>query len=74
MGFGTDRVLSVVDAIGLILDRHLNPDGAPEPLPAPQGIARPRPATMDLCPECDAPTLIYEEGCTHCQSCGYSRC
>ena len=80
MGFGTDRVLSVVDAIGLILDRHLNPDGLPEPTPmAPDGAttgtpARPQATAMDLCPECNAPTLVYEEGCTHCQSCGYSRC
>ena len=80
MGFGTDRVLSVVDAIGLILDRHLNPDGAPEPAPAALGgaavgaPARPNATAMDLCPECNAPTLLYEEGCTHCRSCGYSRC
>ena len=80
MGFGTDRVLSVVDAIGLILDRHLNPDGTPEPaFLAPDGQtsgapARPQATAMDLCPECNAPTLVYEEGCTHCQSCGYSRC
>lgn len=80
MGFGTDRVLSVVDAIGLILDRHLNPEGTPEPSRLPAGgptagtPARPKATTMDLCPECNAPTLVYEEGCTHCPSCGYSRC
>jgi len=74
MGFGTDRVLSVVDAIGLILDRHLNPDGLVEPQGAPTAAPQGRAPVLDLCPECDAPTLVYEEGCTHCQSCGYSRC
>jgi ribonucleoside-diphosphate reductase alpha chain len=77
MGFGSDRVLSVVDAIGLVLDRHLNPDRAASPLleledgrPTPA----PLPAKLDLCPQCESPTLIYEEGCAHCKACGYSRC
>ena len=26
------------------------------------------------CPSCGQQTLIYEEGCLHCTSCGYSRC
>lgn len=28
----------------------------------------------DLCPECGAATLINEEGCRKCYSCGYSEC
>jgi ribonucleoside-diphosphate reductase alpha chain len=80
MGFGSDRVLSVVDAIGLVLDRHLNPDkqngsvsvdSAATTPPAPRVSMDPK---LDLCPQCDAPTLIYEEGCAHCQNCGYSKC
>lgn len=27
-----------------------------------------------VCPECHAPTLIYEEGCYSCKSCGFSKC
>ncbi len=27
-----------------------------------------------LCPECGQATLIYEEGCAKCYSCGYSEC
>ena len=83
MGFGPERVLSVVDAIGLILDRHLNPDrvngssgegptGAAVP-PASKAALAAQPK-LDLCPQCDAPTLVYEEGCAHCQNCGYSKC
>ena len=28
----------------------------------------------DLCPECGQATLMHEEGCRHCTSCGYSKC
>lgn len=28
----------------------------------------------DLCPECGNPTLVFEEGCKKCHSCGYSAC
>lgn len=28
----------------------------------------------DLCPECGAGSLAYEEGCRKCYSCGYSEC
>ena len=26
------------------------------------------------CPECGEPSLIYEEGCLNCKSCGHSKC
>jgi ribonucleoside-diphosphate reductase alpha chain len=28
----------------------------------------------DLCPECGHATLVKEEGCNRCYSCGYSEC
>ena len=28
----------------------------------------------DLCPECGHGTLVFEEGCQKCYSCGYSEC
>lgn len=31
-------------------------------------------AQADLCPECGNATLVLEEGCTKCYSCGYSKC
>jgi ribonucleoside-diphosphate reductase alpha chain len=80
MGFGPDRVLSVVDAIGLVLERHLHPEknghgpGDPQvPVPPVSRTGRSAPK-LDLCPQCNAPTLVYEEGCAHCLSCGYSKC
>ena len=32
------------------------------------------PAIGDLCKECGQATLIYEEGCKKCVSCGYNEC
>ena len=28
----------------------------------------------DLCPECGEATMVNEEGCRKCYSCGYSEC
>jgi ribonucleoside-diphosphate reductase alpha chain len=28
----------------------------------------------ELCPECQQPTMIYQEGCKRCQNCGSSKC
>jgi len=27
-----------------------------------------------VCPECKEPSLVYEEGCLNCKSCGHSKC
>ncbi len=82
MGFGPGRVLSVVDAIGQLLEGYLHEESHNEvaatfalPLRSSQiPQRRSRAPEMDLCPQCEAPTLVYEEGCQHCTSCGYSKC
>ncbi len=77
MGFGPGRVLSVVDGIGQILSRYLVEESLGDgDAPLPGSIAARSNAQMvyDLCPQCEAPTLIYEEGCQHCTECGYSKC
>jgi len=28
----------------------------------------------DMCPDCGLATLVYEEGCQKCYSCGFSEC
>ncbi|MBV9710373.1 MAG: hypothetical protein JO011_05565, partial [Ktedonobacteraceae bacterium] len=30
--------------------------------------------TGNLCPECGCNTMVYEEGCRKCYSCGHSEC
>jgi ribonucleoside-diphosphate reductase alpha chain len=72
LGFGRDRVRSLPDGVAQVLAEHLgladaqNETGASEQLPLfPEG---------DLCPECGQASLIYEEGCRHCYTCGFSEC
>lgn len=81
MGFGSGRVLSVVDAIGQLLEGYLHQELNNEVAATMPEIAfnnvpirKPRTPELDLCPQCEAPTLVYEEGCQHCTSCGYSKC
>lgn len=31
-------------------------------------------AKGQICPSCGSESLVYEEGCLHCTSCGYSKC
>ena len=28
----------------------------------------------NVCPECEEPALVYEEGCLNCKSCGHTKC
>jgi ribonucleoside-diphosphate reductase alpha chain len=30
--------------------------------------------TGNLCPQCGCNTMVYEEGCRKCYSCGHSEC
>ena len=48
-------------------------DEAPQETSGRNGSASPT-AIGDICPECGQATLIREEGCLHCYSCGYSEC
>ncbi|MCX6022346.1 MAG: hypothetical protein NTZ05_11580, partial [Chloroflexi bacterium] len=85
MGFGKARVRSLPDAIAHVLadDLGMTPpaqslfdigaaDVAHEPVqPVLPGMER---HIGDLCPECGHATLVFEEGCQKCYSCGFSEC
>jgi ribonucleoside-diphosphate reductase alpha chain len=65
MGFGLRRVRSLPDAIAQVLADHIGlttleveDDGKPG----------------DLCPVCGQATLVAQEGCRKCYSCGFSEC
>jgi ribonucleoside-diphosphate reductase alpha chain len=72
LGFGRDRVRSLPDGVAQVLAEHL---GMIEPQGEDQEIGQLSlfPAG-DLCPECGHATLVKEEGCNRCYSCGYSEC
>ncbi|MEI7769152.1 MAG: hypothetical protein WCI67_04135 [Chloroflexales bacterium] len=91
-GFGPNRVRSVPDAIGKLLQEHyVNPDrpDRPKSLKASLGghhavdiaVALGAPlahgeviSAGEICPDCQNATLMNEEGCRKCHTCGYSEC
>jgi ribonucleoside-diphosphate reductase alpha chain len=71
-GFGPSKVLSLPDALSRTLAEHIG-----QPVPAgngPTGAAEATRQIGDLCKECGQATLVYEEGCKRCLSCGYNEC
>jgi len=72
LGFGRDRVRSLPDGVAQVLAEYL---GLAEPVDEEQdGQQLPLFPTGDLCPECGHATLVNEEGCRRCYTCGYSEC
>jgi ribonucleoside-diphosphate reductase alpha chain len=80
LGFGANRVLSLPDGVGQVLQDYLDhgvavadrANGTPaqavqQPLNQPRLIG-------DLCPECGEAAVVNEEGCRKCYACGYSEC
>ncbi|MEW6034038.1 MAG: vitamin B12-dependent ribonucleotide reductase [Chloroflexota bacterium] len=64
-------VLSCGDAIGAVLEKHLQ--GRTHGNAKNAEAAGPVQNWVGQCPEC-ASMLVYQEGCYLCPSCGYTRC
>ncbi|HEV2057212.1 MAG TPA: vitamin B12-dependent ribonucleotide reductase [Methylomirabilota bacterium] len=72
-GFGAAKILSLPDALARTLGEHIGLGRRQEPevdAAAPAGQRR----VGDLCKECGQATLVYEEGCKKCLSCGFNEC
>ena len=73
---------SIIAAIGEVIERHLIDIGfMPAPSAAAPAAEALRKAAGDetrsrfrTCPKCSLPSLIHQEGCDVCTSCGYSKC
>jgi len=89
LGFGPNRVRSLPDGIAKALDeylyiRHLENEVPEEewredaPILPLSGLETTKHLGKrpigELCPECGQATLVNEEGCRKCYSCGYSEC
>jgi ribonucleoside-diphosphate reductase alpha chain len=87
IGFGMQQVRSMPDAVARALELHLEPlqpaedesaeanshsNGYDDP-PAHNDLSR-LSVTGNLCPQCGCNTMVYEEGCRKCYTCGYSEC
>jgi len=83
LGFGPNRVRSLPDGIAKALDEYLFQqhwekeesmvERPVEQIPMP-GIDSPLHKIGELCPECGQATMINEEGCRKCYTCGHSEC
>jgi ribonucleoside-diphosphate reductase alpha chain len=90
LGFGPNRVRSLPDGVGHVLDDYLKEqDDLFDPQLAEKipgngnNSGKPASAHMptqphhrigDLCPECGEAAVVNEEGCRKCYACGYSEC
>jgi ribonucleoside-diphosphate reductase alpha chain len=72
-------VPSLLAAIGGVIERHMIDTGflkAGDAAfgPVVHGSTGTATAGLRYCPKCDAPSLVFQEGCHTCLSCGYSKC
>ncbi len=78
---GGKYVPSLLAAIGGVIERHMIDTGflsgtdrithAPASDDNAESTAT---SSARYCPKCDAPSLVFQEGCHTCMSCGYSKC
>ncbi|MCJ7586063.1 MAG: adenosylcobalamin-dependent ribonucleoside-diphosphate reductase [Anaerolineales bacterium] len=87
LGFGPHRVRSLPDGVGQVLNEYLKGETDPDVMEkktsgnghfseetldeVPQQMSL---KMGDLCPECGEATMVNEEGCRKCYTCGYSEC
>lgn len=81
LGFGPNRVRSLPDGIGQVLDGYLNEKNgiAVEEVKTNGNgnhveTSSPKMKIGDICPECGEAAVVNEEGCRKCYACGYSEC
>ncbi|KXK10604.1 MAG: ribonucleotide reductase [Chloroflexi bacterium OLB14] len=81
LGFGPNRVRSLPDGIGQVLDGYLNEKSGiniEEVKTNGNGNHSEAPSAKmkigDICPECGEAAVVNEEGCRKCYACGFSEC
>ena len=86
LGFGPNRVRSLPDGIGQVLDTYLREkDGLTTDLDEKKSngngghtieeeVVAAKMKIGDLCPECGEAAVVNEEGCRKCYACGFSEC
>ncbi|GAB4444971.1 MAG: hypothetical protein OHK0041_01800 [Anaerolineales bacterium] len=87
LGLGPNRVRSLPDGIGQVLDMYLREKAGALPVmeektnggnggshPLEEEALTHKMRIGDLCPECGEAAVVNEEGCRKCYACGYSEC
>jgi ribonucleoside-diphosphate reductase alpha chain len=87
LGFGPHRVRSLPDGVGQVLNEFLKGDMDPKLVEKKlsgidlyeENLIQPgemieKKKMGDLCPECGEATMVSEEGCRKCYTCGFSEC
>lgn len=81
LGFGPNRVRSLPDGIGQVLDGYLNEKSGitvEEVKTNGNGHSESTSSAKmkigDICPECGEAAVVNEEGCRKCYACGFSEC
>jgi ribonucleoside-diphosphate reductase alpha chain len=79
-GFGSNRVRSLPDAVALAIEECYAPSNAhvAESEGETNGTVQVQltlpSVRADLCPSCGEAAFVHEEGCMHCNACGFSQC
>jgi ribonucleoside-diphosphate reductase alpha chain len=82
VGFGNNKIRSLADGVAKVIREYIktddkvheiNGEGKPVLLATQQELPLPT-KKGDLCPECGQASLVLEEGCQKCYSCGASKC
>lgn len=83
VGFGNNRVRSLADGVAKVIRDYVraedNHQEENHDIEKPEFLATQQELPLsvkkgDLCPECGQASLVLEEGCQKCYSCGASKC
>ena len=87
LGLGPNRVRSLPDGIGQVLDMYLREKSGALPVmeektnggnggghTIEEEVMNKKMRIGDLCPECGEAAVVNEEGCRKCYACGFSEC
>lgn len=78
VGFGPNRISSIPDAVAKVFAKEfgmtVKQNGNTIVEPSVKASDTSAFSSSDMCPECGNTTLVLQEGCAKCYTCGFSKC